>query len=456
MKNKLVKILTVVFCMITLATALVVPISATEEETTENEQSTFSITEGGVGTSVYTDLREMVSYTVYPDNINTTNWEERDGSNYYYELSLPVGTVVPWEYFSDMRAGSSYLDGKGQPSAIRAVVGYTTENYYSYYYGNRYGTVPPQSSYYEAEEKSHHNGFLDLYVYTVSATDTALNPILNELNPNASFYFLLSRVNRNSIGLWDEGSTISQSSCLYPDLETWEYLAFPCTKTGDDYVIGQAYYSSVEYGSGSNDDLYQGFPMLYEIKDNKIELWGWQTYNLDGTYTNISDSFYFKLNPSVLGLFNVLDGRTVPYYYLQAIQDYGYEEGYYSGHSDGYDDGLQKGRENWYQPRYDQGYADAKDTYYFLGIEDGYDQGYNEGEKYGWDSGFGAGQNDMAETTSAFKNMVFAIFDAPVSLIDGMLNFDIFGINMARLVKTIITLAVVALIVFVILKFAKG
>ena len=76
--------------------------------------------------------------------------------------------------------------------------------------------------------------------------------------------------------------------------------------------------------------------------------------------------------------------------------------------------------------------------------------------KNDWANGFGAGQNDMAETTQSFKDMVFAIFDAPVTLIDGMLGFEIFGINMAGLVKTIITLAVVALIVFVILKFAKG
>lgn len=62
MKNKLVKIISIAMCLLTLAVALVVPISATEE-TTENDVTTFSITEGNQGTGVYTDLREMVNCT---------------------------------------------------------------------------------------------------------------------------------------------------------------------------------------------------------------------------------------------------------------------------------------------------------------------------------------------------------------------------------------------------------
>jgi hypothetical protein len=273
-----------------------------------------------------------------------------------------------------------------------------------------------------------------MYVYTVSASDTYLNYALRQVTPDASFYFIIARTDRNSIG------KSNYSGCIEQD-----YIAFPCTKTGDDYVIGQAYrcyycLDNINYGSDYLPDYWYIYGhQAVEIVDNRIELWGWQTYNLDGTYTNISDSFYFKLNPSVLGLFKVLDGRTVPYYYLQAIQGYGYDEGYSSGHSEGFDDGLQQGRKNWYQPRYDKGYADAEEVH-----------------KNDWANGFGAGQNDMAETTQSFKDMVFAIFDAPVTLIDGMLGFEIFGINIAGLVKTIITLAVVSLIVFVILKFAKG
>lgn len=129
--------------------------------------------------------------------------------------------------------------------------------------------------------------------------------------------------------------------------------------------------------------------------------------------------------------------------------DFGLEEGYNNGYDqgsiDGYQQGYTEGETIGYNEGYDNGYSD--------GNGDGYALGYDEGEAYGWANGFGAGQNDMAETSHTFKEMVFAIFDAPSRLIDSMLNFDIFGINLAGLVKTIITLAVVAVILVILLKW---
>ena len=132
--------------------------------------------------------------------------------------------------------------------------------------------------------------------------------------------------------------------------------------------------------------------------------------------------------------------------------DWGLEQGYYDGYDQGSIDGYQQG----YTEGETIGYNDGYEVGYSDGNGDGYSLGYDEGESYGWQNGFGAGQNDMAETSHTFKEMVFAIFDAPSRLIDSMLNFDIFGINLAGLVKTILTLAVVAVIVFAILKFTKG
>ena len=442
-KNIPRRILALLGTVLILITAVILPISATEEETTGNDASNFSITEGNEGTSVYTDLREMVSYTVYPGNINATNREERDGSNYYYDLSLPVGTVVPWEYFSDMRKGSTYLDGKGQPSAIRAVVGHTLGN--SYFVDD--GT--PSQGYQEPDllsSRKYYSGFEKMYVYTVSASDTYLNYALRQVTPDASFYFIIARTDRNSIG------KSNYSGCIEQD-----YIAFPCTKTGDDYVIGQAYrcyycLDNINYGSDSSPDYWYIYGhQAVEIVDNRIELWGWQTYNLDGTYTNISDSFYFKLNPSVLGLFQVLDGRTVPYYYLQAIQGYGYDEGYWSGHSEGYDDGLQQGRKNWYQPRYDQGYEDGKNTYYWIGIEDGKEEGYNNG----FQDGRSAGITEAVDTGSELRQTIFAIVESPIRLIEQTLDFNFLGFNLASLVKGFISIVLVAAVVFIIFKFVK-
>ena len=52
--------------------------------------------------------------------------------------------------------------------------------------------------------------------------------------------------------------------------------------------------------------------------------------------------------------------------------------------------------------------------------------------------------------------MIFAIFGAPVELINGMLDFNLLGINVLSLVKTLVTLAVTALIVVGILKMTRG
>ncbi|MBE6601227.1 MAG: hypothetical protein E7637_01815 [Ruminococcaceae bacterium] len=76
-------------------------------------------------------------------------------------------------------------------------------------------------------------------------------------------------------------------------------------------------------------------------------------------------------------------------------------------------------------------------------------QGYAFGTTYG----FELGQTDAMQTTDSLKGVVFAIFDAPVQLVNGMLNFDLFGINVLALLQTLLTMAVVGVIIFVLIKF---
>lgn len=100
---------------------------------------------------------------------------------------------------------------------------------------------------------------------------------------------------------------------------------------------------------------------------------------------------------------------------------------------------------------YEEGYAAAQ-----TGYDRGYNVGYSEGYDGGYDYGFADGQTDALNATSTFKKVVFAIFAAPVELIDGILNFDVLGINVASLVRTLLTLTVVGIIVFYIFKLSKG
>lgn len=121
-----------------------------------------------------------------------------------------------------------------------------------------------------------------------------------------------------------------------------------------------------------------------------------------------------------------------------ALQE-GYNLGYNEGHTVGYDDGVKAG-ESLHANDYQNGYGD----------------GYTEGEAVGWQNGEAHGITETQNTVKGVKNVVFAIFDAPVRLIDGMLDFELFGINLSATVKVIITLAVVAAIVAAIMKFVKG
>ena len=155
------------------------------------------------------------------------------------------------------------------------------------------------------------------------------------------------------------------------------------------------------------------------------------------------------------------------------LEDYGYEgydDGYYAGLNGlHFDDSLYDEddpeiadiyREN-YRIGYNNGIDEKVDGFIYeevlkKGEEIGYEKGYKDGELAGinstWSEAYGAGAEDMAKTSSTLKDMVFAIFDAPSVLIDGMLNFDVFGINLAGLVKTIVTLLVVAVVVFALIK----
>lgn len=87
-----------------------------------------------------------------------------------------------------------------------------------------------------------------------------------------------------------------------------------------------------------------------------------------------------------------------------------------------------------------------------------YQSGYTAGEAAHADdykNGFAAGQTDAMNGTHSLKDLIFSIFSAPADLINGILDFDLFGINVASLVKTLITLAVTALIVVFLIKLMR-
>ena len=126
--------------------------------------------------------------------------------------------------------------------------------------------------------------------------------------------------------------------------------------------------------------------------------------------------------------------------------------GYQDGYEDGWIVGDQEGNIAGYNSGYAAGYTDGETDGYSLGHDEGYDYGFADGEQ----EGIAVGRTDALNAKDTFKEIVFSIFDAPVNLINGILDFNLLGINVASLVKTLITLAITALLVFFILKLVKG
>lgn len=131
-------------------------------------------------------------------------------------------------------------------------------------------------------------------------------------------------------------------------------------------------------------------------------------------------------------------------------QDVAFEAGY----AEGYDEMFNEADEI-----YSELLINAKAEGESIGYEKGYSEGesigYTKGEKAGYDAGFSKGQTDALNSTSTLKDLVFSIFSAPADLINGILDFNLFGINLSSFVKTLITLAITALVVVFLLKLMR-
>lgn len=164
---------------------------------------------------------------------------------------------------------------------------------------------------------------------------------------------------------------------------------------------------------------------------------------------------------------NVAFGEGYDVGYVDGEQD-GFEDGYdsgfstgeivgnESGYAKGYTDGESDGYSSGYDIGHGKGYKDAVEKeqggWYLSGYLEGEEDGYN----IGYGDGFDEGQTDGLEASTNFGDLVIGIFEAPLTLINGMLDFDFLGINVAGLVKVLLTLGVTAAIMFAVLKITRG
>ena len=118
--------------------------------------------------------------------------------------------------------------------------------------------------------------------------------------------------------------------------------------------------------------------------------------------------------------------------YLTRIQEYGksvQDKAYLKGSQYGRADGLEVGK----KLGYDSGYDKAKNEWYAIGKKEGTDAGYRNG------------LNDGQEYN--LQNLVWKILDAPFTLLNNIFDFELFGINLAKAIKVVISLLIVGIVV---------
>ena len=217
------------------------------------------------------------------------------------------------------------------------------------------------------------------------------------------------------------------------------YLSVDASSSGTHFKIFVYGYGSVSIGKYSLVLSYDAGDEGFRVGSDTHLIRSFEIY---GIYGN-SDAWaeFSQVLQSVGGSSDKLEET-----------DSTYEAGYNAGYTAGARDGQAAG----YQSGYEAGKAESGN--YDKGFEAGKKAGKVEGEALhamDYQNGFEAGKTYAMNSTSSLKDLIFSIFSAPADLINGILDFDLFGINLASLVKTLITLTVTALIVVFLIKLMK-
>lgn len=88
-------------------------------------------------------------------------------------------------------------------------------------------------------------------------------------------------------------------------------------------------------------------------------------------------------------------------------------------------------------------YNDIYANGYTAGQEDGYQTGYNNGWQVGHDVGYGEG----TQSTSRFADLLFTIADTPIYYLKSLFNFELFGINVAIAIMSLLSISIAVYIV---------
>lgn len=91
---------------------------------------------------------------------------------------------------------------------------------------------------------------------------------------------------------------------------------------------------------------------------------------------------------------------------------------------------------------------------YQVGYDHGYDTGHHDGQQSGYSQGYNAGYNKgaMSGADYSFLGLIGAVVDAPINAFQGLLDFDILGVNMSSFVMAMFSLCFIFLLLKLVLR----
>lgn len=158
--------------------------------------------------------------------------------------------------------------------------------------------------------------------------------------------------------------------------------------------------------------------------------WNGNIYNIEVEYETLDGGFYKLLYYDGLEYRYLGDDTNYHTFYIYVgtnTGDYnaGYIDGYNAGYDVGYDAGLSAGDTQGYNRGYSAGLIDGDAS----GYARGYAQGLEDGDGITW--------------TGLFTSAI----EVPVNVLQGILNFEILGVNLWSFFGAIVALCVVLIVV---------
>lgn len=105
------------------------------------------------------------------------------------------------------------------------------------------------------------------------------------------------------------------------------------------------------------------------------------------------------------------------------------------------------------------GFQDGYNSGYGVGYADGYNTGYTEGESFGQQEGFAQGLIEGTDRNATATTIFTGILEVgllPVNVFLAIFNFEVFGINIGGFLASLMTIAIIVIVIRIIVGAKTG